>query len=81
MPKIVVKEKPKGSQNKPLVVVVGKKVSKKATKRNLIKRRVRSIMREFIKRQKKDYTVIVGSGAKNLDFKEMKKEIENQLLN
>ncbi|MDP3724969.1 MAG: ribonuclease P protein component [Nanoarchaeota archaeon] len=63
-----------------LTVVVGTKVSKKATERNKIRRRVRAIMRDKKKDEGKEYVVIAHPGAKTLSFQELKNEIEKQLL-
>lgn len=81
MKNVIVKEKPSGSQDKELIIVAGTKVSKKATDRNLIKRRIRSIFRELTKKGNKEYTVIVRSNALNLDFKQLKQEIKKQINN
>lgn len=77
---VVLKKKPSGSQKKPLFIVVKKTEYKKATERNLIKRRVRAITKPFLGKERKyDYCVIVKSGANVVSFQELKKEILRQL--
>lgn len=77
---IVIKKKPGGSQKKPLFIVIKKVEYKKATERNLIKRRIRSVINPFIKKQKgNDYCVIVKHGANVVSFQELKNEILRQL--
>lgn len=58
-------------------VVVGKKVSKKAVERNLIKRRIRASIKENIEQlnQKFDYVIIAKAGIKNKDQKEINQNL------
>ncbi|MEK7479274.1 MAG: ribonuclease P protein component [Patescibacteria group bacterium] len=63
---------------RPLTVIVGLKVSPKATERNKIKRRVRAIM-QIHKKENKEYVVIVHPEAKSLSFQELKDQIARQL--
>ncbi len=63
------------SQKQPLIIVVSSKVSKKATVRNLIKRRLRSILKPYID-QGLRLKIIVLPPAAGLDFLTLKKEIE-----
>ncbi|MFB6212794.1 MAG: ribonuclease P protein component [Candidatus Magasanikbacteria bacterium] len=79
MNSLFVKKKPKGSQDKSPLIIVSKDVSKKATKRNLIKRRIRGVFRDFIESDNYDYTVIVNPEAENFSFWELKNEIEQQI--
>ena len=65
---------------RPLTVIVGLKVSPKATERNKIKRRVRAIM-QIHKKENKEYVVIAHPGVAALPFQELKIQIENQILN
>lgn len=76
---IVVKKNKRGSQKKPLMVTIGAGVDKKATKRNLFKRRVRAIMRHHIGAGKNDFHIIARSGATKLSFQELREKIENKL--
>lgn len=78
MPAVVVK-KEKRQTGKGVTVVVSKKVSPKATERNRLKRRIRAILAEHGKETEGAYKVIVNPEAKNLTFKELKKEVEVQL--
>ena len=57
-------------------IVIGAKIVKKAVERNLLRRRIRDILRGA---EVEGYTVIVGKGAKELSFEELKKEIDRQL--
>ncbi len=70
-----VKTKPRGFQKKPLIISLSKKNIKKATERNLLKRRIRTIMRPVLNNSKLDYTIIVKKEAANMRFGEIKKEI------
>lgn len=81
MKNVTVKENEPGTQDKELIIVAGRKVSNKAVDRNLIKRRIRSIFRELTNKLDKEYTVIVRSGAMNLDFQQLKQEIKEQINN
>ena len=78
MPAVIIK-KEKGRAAKRLVIVIGKKVSPKATERNRLKRRIRAILTEHCKKTKDAYKVIVKPEAKNLSFEELKREVEIQL--
>lgn len=78
---VVVKKKPGGSQEKPLFIVLKKAEYKKATKRNLIRRRIKSIMNPLVAKREKNnhYCVIVKPGADMVSFQELKNEILRQL--
>lgn len=69
---ITLKKNPRGFQKKPLLITVGKNVAKKATTRNLIKRRVRAIVRASGLLDKNDITVIARSAAATAAFAELK---------
>lgn len=62
-------------------VVVSKKVAKKAVKRNLLKRRVFSIVSENKKDLKEGgiYTFYLKKGSLDVDFNDLKKEVINLL--
>ena len=64
---------------RPLTVVVGKNTLKKATGRNLMKRRVRSILLPISKKTKISFRVIVRPAAAKLTFAEIKKDVLSQL--
>lgn len=72
---VVIKKFPKGFQKKPLLVVVGTSVSKKATERNLVKRRIRAIMRKILKESPKEFTVIAKKGAASISYGDLEEEI------
>jgi len=54
--------------------IVSKKISKKAVVRNKIKRRVRSIARELLK--KGGYAVVVKKNISNSNFQDLKYEFK-----
>jgi len=58
-----------------LFVVVGKVVSKKATERNRIKRKLRYILRPLIKDLNYDIVIIAKKGIVSAKFKDVKSEI------
>lgn len=72
------------SQNsikKGLIIDVGSRVLKKATERNLIKRRIKSIMIPVIKETGKVYKIIITSPkVLELSFEGLEREIKNNLL-
>lgn len=77
---LTIKTKSRGSQKKPLIIIVGKKVAKKAVERNLLKRRIKAIMRPVLKRSKLDYAIFVRSEAREASFKELGEEINSKIL-
>jgi len=77
---IVIKQKLKTLEKKRLVIIIGKRVSKKAVRRNKLRRRIRAIMQLAMKNPNKDYTVIVKPGAEDLTYPELKEEIKHQIL-
>lgn len=60
------------------VIVISKKVSKKATGRNLLRRRIRAIVRPFAA-ENSSFFIIAKPGALDLSFKELQNEIESQI--
>jgi len=58
-------------------VIVSNKISKKATARNLIKRRVREIIRKILPKLKQNYDIIITvlSPASSLDFHQLESEV------
>lgn len=80
---VIKKRATSGPQKEQIVVLVGKNVSKKATQRNLLKRRIKAIMRSIIKGAGKDneFLIVVKPEARQLTFKELKEEIENKTQN
>jgi len=81
MKALVIKTHRHGTQKKPLMVTVGLKVSKKATERNLIKRRIRAIITPIAQETGKEYTIIAKPEAKEATFGELTKEIEKKISN
>ncbi len=75
MSNLVVKTKPRGSQARRLFLAVGKAVAKKAVARNLLKRRLRAIMKPLLKDENRDFLVIARPGAAEASFRELKNEI------
>ena len=78
---VIVKKRKSGLQKKPLFIVIRTADVRGASKRNLLKRRIRTIVRLWLKNKKSinDYTVIVKKGGDVLSFEEIKKNIESQL--
>ncbi len=68
---------PKGQH----IIVVSSKVSKLATKRNLLKRRARHILRKNIGKFKANValTIFFKPGATELSFNDLENEVENVL--
>ncbi|MCX6788369.1 MAG: ribonuclease P protein component [Candidatus Jorgensenbacteria bacterium] len=71
-PLVIIKKNPSGFQKKPLLITVGKNVAKKATQRNLIKRRIRAIIKKTTLLDAGDITVITKPGADKMSFAELK---------
>lgn len=76
---LIVKMLENSSQNSRFAFVISSKAVKKATQRNLIKRRISEIVRSLIDKleTKKDFVFIV---KKEASFQELKEEI-SRLLN
>jgi len=75
--------KDKGMESRALpesswAVVVGVKVARLAKDRNLLKRRLRTILRELAPAVKKNYyyLIFLRPGARKLDFPQLKLEVE-----
>lgn len=71
------------SNKNKVAVVVGKKVSKLAIRRNILKRRIYSKLKEFLSENKKNnyvVIVIVKSSYNNLPRKLANEEIFNNLI-
>jgi len=75
---IIVKRNRSGTQKKPLIVVVSSKAVKRAVDRNRLKRRIREIMRPYVKRGDYDYTVIARPGAAELSFEKLRNLLNNK---
>ena len=60
------------------VIVVSKKVAPKASDRNLIRRRIRSIIRP-LEDEKSRFFIVSKTGASGLSFKELQGEVESQI--
>lgn len=69
---VIIKKNPSGFQKKPLLITVGKTVAKKATERNLVKRRIRAIVRMTKLLDKGDMTIIARPAAAKASFAELK---------
>ena len=66
----------KNNKKPGFFVVVGSRVSKKAVERNLIKRRIRAILREISTAPPGRITIISKSESVKAKFTELKKEIQ-----
>ena len=71
-------KKIRGKKDKS-VIIVSTKVSKKATERNKIKRRIREIIRDRSQKTGQNYKIYVNPSAKNLSYQELEKEIKKQI--
>jgi ribonuclease P protein component len=69
---VIIKKNPSGFQKKPLLITVGKGVAKKATERNLIKRRIRAIISTTKLLDKGDVTIIARPSVVKTSFAELK---------
>ena len=68
-----------GFQKKPLFVVVGKNVSKKAAERNIVKRRIKAILQKSKNKNGGDMTVIAQKAAAKASFKELENSIKEKV--
>ncbi|MBI5404877.1 MAG: ribonuclease P protein component [Candidatus Kerfeldbacteria bacterium] len=75
--RFILKYRPGASAKTRVGVVVGSKVSKLAVERNLLRRRIREIMRTQIDRLPShfDLVVIAKPAAKNASFQEVEQEV------
>ena len=78
MKSVIVKSVPLRNKKSPLIIVVSAKVSKKATERNKLKRRIRNIMRYYLTGDRA-YKIITRPEAMKLNFQELKEEMEKQI--
>ena len=76
---VIIKKTPSGFQKKPLFVVVGKNVSKKAIERNTIKRRIKAIVKGVAAKNKGNMAIIAKKEALRASFQDLKKGIEKAL--
>ncbi len=76
---LTIRTNPHGFQKKPLIVVVGKAVSKKAVERNLVKRRISSIVRPLLEKLPYEVTIIARAGAVKAGFHGLQEEIQAKL--
>lgn len=79
MSSFVLKTEPRGSKKKPPVIVVGGRVSKKAVKRNLLKRRIKAILQPIAGKSERNLIVIVKPEAAEKTYQELKEEIETKI--
>ncbi len=70
-----IKKKNKGSQKKPLFIIVSKNSFKKAVERNKVKRRIRSIIKPLEKELRFDITIIPNKEFLEKKAEDAKKEI------
>jgi ribonuclease P protein component len=78
MPAVIIKSGTSNSSQKPLIVV-GKGVSKKATERNLLKRRVRAVLRAHTGKNNPNPVIILRKEALKMSFKDLQKEIISKI--
>ncbi len=76
MPHLTLKATPHKPSARRVVLVVPKMVVKKATQRNLIKRRIRAILEPLLHDDAaRDFVVIARRGIEGLVFSELKNEL------
>ena len=80
---LIVKRKKLKETGGELVIIISKKVSKKATVRNRLKRQIRSVIRQQVKEKGTNgsITVIVGPEILKKSFKEIEYEISRFMPN
>ena len=76
---VVVKTGPLRIRQKSLAVNINKTVSKKATERNLLKRRVRAAAQPFIKNKNRKIIIIIKPEALKKTFLELNEEIKKEI--
>ncbi|MEK9194650.1 MAG: ribonuclease P protein component [Patescibacteria group bacterium] len=78
MPLLVVKKQPFSQKRKKPIIIVSKKILKKASQRNLLKRRMRAILTPLFKKREhgQGYKIILGRDVLKTPFKELKKTTE-----
>ncbi len=71
-----------GDKSGHAIIIVSSKVFKKATERNLIRRKIKSIFQSINKEDgnRGSYAIIVRKGINNVNFKELKEEIRRRVL-
>lgn len=74
---VSVKKNSNGGSRKS-VIVVSKKVAPKASDRNLMRRRIRSVIHPFEGKGSR-FFVVAKPGVFGLSFKELQKEVESQI--
>jgi ribonuclease P protein component len=75
----IIKTKPLTLKKSSVLVSVGKNSLKKASERNLLKRRVRAVLRKVSKEKKREFLVIIKPPVKEKTFREIKEEIVSQI--
>ena len=68
--------RPSPSEEPEIIISVSKKVAKKAVTRNLIKRRVRAVLRK-IKEKPKSFMLIAKPGAEEVKGEVLEAELKN----
>lgn len=76
----LIKRKLRGSSKNPLVIVIKKSVEKQASKRNLLRRRIRSVIRLAPKEiTNVDLTIVAGTDCLGYPYQRIKEELLNKL--
>jgi len=78
MSSFVVKKDPKSSEG--FKIVLGKSVVKKAAHRNLLKRRIRAVLRPIVGDARSGFVIIVRPGANHLTFEQIKEELTRTIV-
>ena len=76
---LLIKTGPSGRSDRPITVLVGKNVFGSAAKRNLLKRRIRSILIPHVRGANLKFVVIAKPSSANASFNEIREEILSQI--
>jgi len=71
----IIKTRPLERGKSSVLVSIGKNSLKRATERNLLKRRVRAVLRKISEEKKTEFLVIVKPPVSRKTFDEIKEEI------
>ena len=79
MPALIVKIKDTPSLERPLEIRISSKIVKKASARNLLRRRIKAVMGDILRVKKTGFVIIAKPKAVDLSFSAIKTEIERQI--
>lgn len=78
---MLLKISPQRLSSGKLTIVVSAKFFKKAVTRNLLKRRIRAILRPFLKEISSGILVRLGPGADRASFRDLREEAQKEIKN